>query len=60
MLAGGQMIDSLTVIVDFNKWQATGRSKEIMALDPLKNKWESFGCTFKKLMVTILNKYNLH
>ena len=36
MLAGGQMIDSLTVIVDFNKWQATGRSKEIMALDPLK------------------------
>ena len=43
MLAGGQMIDSLTVIVDFNKWQATGRSKEIMALDPLMNKWESFG-----------------
>ena len=43
MLAGGQRIDSLTVIIDFNKWQATGRSKEIMALDPLMKKWDSFG-----------------
>ena len=43
MLAGGQGIDSLTVIVDFNKWQATGRSNEIMALDPLMKKWDSFG-----------------
>ena len=29
-------IKNLTVIVDFNKWQATGRSEEIMALTPLK------------------------
>ncbi len=43
MLSGGLKINTLTVIIDFNKWQATGRSKEIMALDPLMKKWDSFG-----------------
>lgn len=43
MLAGAQKLDHLVAIVDFNKWQATGRSQEIMALEPLKAKWESFG-----------------
>jgi len=43
MLAAGQKIDQLTAIVDYNKWQATGRSKEVMALDPLASKWEAFG-----------------
>ncbi len=43
MLAGAQKLGNLVAIVDFNKWQATGRSKEIMALEPLKAKWESFG-----------------
>jgi transketolase len=43
MLAGAQKLGNLVAIVDFNKWQATGRSKEVMALEPLKAKWESFG-----------------
>ncbi len=43
LLAGAQKMSSLTAIIDFNKWQATGRSKEIMALEPLTKKWESFG-----------------
>ncbi len=43
MLAGAQQLRNLVAIVDFNKWQATGRSKEVMALEPLKAKWESFG-----------------
>ena len=43
MLASGIKIENLTVIIDFNKWQATGRSEEIMALNPLKEKWKSFG-----------------
>ena len=30
-------------IVDYNKWQATGRSDEIMALAPLAEKWRAFG-----------------
>ena len=36
-------LDRLTAIVDYNKWQATGRSNEIMALSPLREKWEAFG-----------------
>ena len=36
-------LDKLTVIIDFNKWQATGRSEEIMKLQPLSDKWRSFG-----------------
>lgn len=43
MLAPAQKIENLVVIIDFNRWQATGRSEEIMALNPLKEKWESFG-----------------
>jgi len=43
MLAAAQKVSSLTAIIDYNKWQATGRSQEIMALDPLAAKWEAFG-----------------
>jgi len=43
MLAPSLRLDNLVVIIDFNRWQATGRSEEIMALNPLKEKWESFG-----------------
>ena len=43
LLAAAQKMHSLTAIIDFNKWQATGRSQEVMALDPLAAKWEAFG-----------------
>jgi transketolase len=43
MLAAAQRVSTLTAIIDYNKWQATGRSQEIMALDPLAAKWEAFG-----------------
>ena len=43
MLAAGQHVDNLTAIVDYNKWQATGRSQEVMALEPLADKWKAFG-----------------
>ena len=43
MLGGKLKLDNLFAIVDYNKWQATGRSKEIMALEPFAAKWESFG-----------------
>jgi transketolase len=33
----------LVVVIDYNKWQATGRSNEVMTLSPLKQKWEAFG-----------------
>lgn len=43
MLAAAQRLGSLTVLVDYNKWQATGRSEEVMALAPLRDKWQAFG-----------------
>ena len=43
MMASAQKVDNLTVIIDFNKWQATGRSEEILSLNPLADKWRAFG-----------------
>ena len=43
MFAAGQNVNHLTAIIDYNKWQATGRSQEVMALEPLAAKWEAFG-----------------
>jgi transketolase len=43
MLAAGQGLGRVTAIVDYNKWQATGRSEETLALSPLKEKWQAFG-----------------
>ncbi len=43
MFAAQHGLDRLMAIVDYNKWQATGRSNQIMSLDPLRAKWEAFG-----------------
>jgi transketolase len=43
MFAAAQRVDNLTAIVDYNRWQATGRSNEVMALAPLAGKWAAFG-----------------
>jgi len=36
-------LGNIMVIIDYNKWQATGRSNEVMSLAPLCAKWEAFG-----------------
>jgi len=43
MFAASQQLDNLTVIIDYNRWQATGRSEQIMSLDPMVDKWQAFG-----------------
>lgn len=43
MMAAAQKVERLAIIVDFNKWQATGRSEEVLALSPLVDKWRAFG-----------------
>lgn len=45
MFAPAQGLDHLVAVVDYNKWQATGRSDEVMALAPLREKFEAFGWT---------------
>jgi transketolase len=43
LMAAAQKVSSLTVFVDYNKWQATGRSNEVLGLAPLAAKWSAFG-----------------
>ena len=43
MFASANNLNNLFAYIDFNKWQATGRSLEIINIDNLKKKWVSFG-----------------
>ncbi len=43
MFAPAKGLNRVCVIIDFNKWQATDRSCDVMALQPLKKKWQAFG-----------------
>ena len=43
MFAAAQRLEQVTVIIDYNGWQATGRSDEILALPSLVEKWQAFG-----------------
>lgn len=43
LMAAAQKIQNLTLFVDYNKWQATGRSDEVLGLAPLAEKWRVFG-----------------
>jgi transketolase len=43
MFAPRHNLNNLLAIVDFNKWQATGRSCEIMQMTPLRDKFCAFG-----------------
>jgi len=49
LFAAANKLDNLVAFVDFNKWQATGRSKEVMALEPLTEKFRSFGWTVHEI-----------
>lgn len=43
LFAPQHQLANVAAIIDYNKWQATGRSEEVMSLKPLKAKWEAFG-----------------
>lgn len=43
LLASKLKLRNLIAIVDYNKFQATGKSNEILNIKPLTNKWKSFG-----------------
>lgn len=43
MFAASQKLERVCVVVDYNKWQATGRSDDVLALAPLTDKWAAFG-----------------
>ena len=43
MAAGKHGLDNVTAIVDYNKLQSYGPTSEVMDLEPLVDKWQSFG-----------------
>lgn len=43
LFAAAHKLDRVSVVIDYNKWQATARSEETLALKPLRQKWEAFG-----------------
>jgi transketolase len=43
LFAGHHRLDNLTVIVDYNHIQSLGSTDEVLRLDPLAEKWRSFG-----------------
>jgi transketolase len=49
LFATAQHLDHLMAVVDYNGWQATGRSDEIMALAPLAEKWRAFGWSTREV-----------
>jgi transketolase len=43
MFAGHHKLNNLIAMIDCNKIQALGQTKDIIDLNPLKDKWEDFG-----------------
>jgi transketolase len=43
MFAAARRVKNLMAVIDYNKWQATDRSRDVMALEPLADKWTAFG-----------------
>lgn len=48
MLAAHLKLDNLIAIIDYNKIQSFGRVKEVIDLEPLSDKWVSFGWAVKE------------
>ncbi|MBI2820293.1 MAG: transketolase [Acidobacteria bacterium] len=49
LFAPHHRLDNLVAIVDYNKIQSLGRVEEVLALDPLGAKWESFGWSVQEI-----------
>ncbi len=42
LIAGHHKLSNLIVFIDYNGWQSFGRTKDILLLDPLADKWRAF------------------
>lgn len=49
LFAGHHKLSNLSVIVDYNKIQSFGRTKEVLDLDPFADKWKAFGWSVKEV-----------
>jgi len=49
LIAAHHKLDNLVVIVDFNGLQAMGKVKDILNIEPLKDKWQAFGWEVREI-----------
>jgi transketolase len=49
LFAGHHALDHLTAVIDYNKIQALGTTKETLDLEPFGAKWEAFGWSVQEL-----------
>lgn len=49
MFAGQHKLDNLVAILDYNHLQGFGRTEEVIDLEPLTDKWQSFGWAVKQI-----------
>jgi len=49
MAAGKYKLDNLTLIIDRNNLQITGNTEDVMPLEPLEDKFKSFGWSAKRI-----------
>ena len=49
MFARHHKLDNLIAIIDYNKIQAFGRTKEVLNLEPFRDKWEAFGWSVQEV-----------
>ncbi|MGA8849140.1 MAG: transketolase [Dehalococcoidia bacterium] len=49
MFAAHHELDNLVAIVDYNKLQILGRTSEVLNLEPLADKWRSFGWAVREI-----------
>ncbi|MFA6119445.1 MAG: transketolase [Parachlamydiales bacterium] len=63
LFAPAKKLNNIIAIIDFNKWQATGRSEETMQISPLADKWKAFGWEVYEIdgndMQQIINIFDL-
>jgi len=49
LIAAHHELDNLVVIVDYNKFQAMGKTNEILKIEPLIKKWIAFGWCWQNI-----------
>lgn len=49
LFASANKLSNLIILIDYNKWQATGRTKDILDLGNLKKKFQHFGFNSKEI-----------
>lgn len=49
MLASAKKIDNITAIVDLNRHQLDGATKDILDMHPVPDKWQAFGWAYREI-----------